>query len=159
MEIYEKIERLIVLPKRIAEYERNRSRLLEAKSPDFGDKPSSGSKTNSSEDKNVKYADYGKQIDELKKERAKLAIEIQKELDEKLPGEQTMDIELREVMKSSFIDFKTIEMIGKTVIFRSKNYTSDLFHLGCAKLAIPKETIDQVRRWSRKLAQLDKNVE
>ena len=159
MTLADKIERLIVIPQRIAEYEQNRKRFLGAKSPDFGDKPSSGTKSNSTEMKNVEYADYGKRIDELKRERDKLAMEIQQEVDERLSGELENDIELRKVVKASFIDFRTIETIAKSVIYRSKNRASDLFHLGCERLAIPNETMDRVRKWSRRLAQLEKDKE
>ena len=156
MSISDKIERLVVIPSRIAEKEDNRKMLLAARSPDFGDKPSAGSKSNSSENKNIKYADIGHEIDELKAEAARLRSEIMIEIDERLVGEGIEDIDTRRILKGVFCSFQTLNYIGKKVIYRNYNYTMDLFSAGCERIAIPKKTIDFVRARQRQIQDVEK---
>lgn len=136
MTLSEKILRIMTIPERIKELERNRERLLEAKVPDIGDGAGKSSYGNTSEDKSIAYADDGKEADNLRQERAKLIFEVQDEIDSILVGDEIDDIHKRQIIKSRFLDNKNLKAISRRELHRHYGKVRELFHSACDELGI-----------------------
>lgn len=137
MTIEDKIKRIQAIPKRITELQRNRERLEDPKSTSYDNTGgSSGTRNNSSESKAVNYTQDGYDILKLKKEREILIKEIQAEIDEKLIGESAYIIDMREIVKSKYINGDTLKYISRNVIHRNYTTTKKMFGEACNKLKI-----------------------
>ena len=137
MTIKEKIARIRAIPKRIAEIESDRSRLLEPKTCGFentGASASSGG--NGTEQANINYADEGKEIFELIKERQKLIYEVQLEINRTITGEDIKDIDMREVMKAHLLDERSLKFIASRIVHKNYTDTKKIYAEGCQRLGL-----------------------
>ena len=136
MTIEEKIKRLKVIPKSIAEKEEDRKRLSSSKSVEFDRVGFSASKNNSAERNAILYTEKGIDIDALREEKDALIRGIQAEIDEKIIGEDMNSIDTRRILKAYFLDNHNLKYISSKMIFRSYATTKELFQKACKKLEI-----------------------
>lgn len=136
MTLSEKILRIMTIPERIKELERNRARLLSARTPDLGDGTGNSSYENTSEEKNISYANDGEEVDDLRRERVKLISEVQTEIDNTLVGDRIDDIHKRQIVKLRFLDNKNLKAISRRELHRHYGKVRELFHAACDELGI-----------------------
>lgn len=137
MTISEKLRRIKAIPKRINEINRDRNRLLSPKITGFENSGASHSTGgNGAEKAMLDYADIGAEIDDLIRERERLIAEVQDEINGALAGEETRDIDRREVVKSRLIDGNSLKYIANKVVHINYTDTKELFREGCARLGL-----------------------
>lgn len=135
MTLEEKIARYRSIPKRVAELEIDKDICTSVKAvrySNIGD--GKGTPENNTEIKMVDAAVISVEIDELRKERDTLKLDILQEINNVIVGDGAHEVDMRIILKKHLLEGENIKAIANKVVHRDYGVTRRMYQEGLARL-------------------------
>lgn len=138
MTLEEKIKRIRMIPKKIADLEISRELRASVAAVQYENiGAGKGSRENSTETAMQDAASIGLEIEKLQAERKQLIAQVCDEIDKTICDDDITSIDMRIVLKEHLLIGISLKRIASNIVHREYKTTRYIYRNGCEKLKIP----------------------